>query len=244
MRLFSFVTAMTLLLAGCSSDPEPTPEPEPAPATASTEPAPAAPTDPVTAEAQDHSRRGVQLLNDKAYDEAAQSFTRVLQLTPDDPYAYAGRAVAFDELNRDEEAVADATKAIAIAERSGADAVFVLDLHELRGTVLTDLGRFEEGEADLTRCIENGRDDSELRLRRSICLLELEQLDRALADAEVVVANAPNDEVKGRGLQLRGFVHERQGSVDKAVADFEAAIAVGNTGAEEDLERVRAAAPR
>jgi tetratricopeptide (TPR) repeat protein len=235
------LAALALVLAGCSSDPEPVPEPAPVEAAPVTTTAAA---DPVTDEATDHSRRGMALLNEQRFDEAVQSFSRAIQLTPDDAYPYAGRALAHNQLGKSEEAVTDVSKAIELTERT-TDQGFVLDLYALRGWVLTDLGRWKEGEADLTRCIDNGKDELELRLSRGICLLELGQPDRALADAEAVITHAPEgDDTRSRGLRLRGLVHEHGGAVDKAIADFEAAAAAGNADAEEDLERVRAAAPR
>lgn len=241
MRLLSALTALALALAGCASDPEPVPESAPVPVEEA--PVATASADPAATEAADHSRRGMQLLSEERFDEAVQSFSRAIQLTPVDAYPYAGRALALNHLGKGDEAVADVSKAISLTEGT-ADQGLELDLYAFRGSVLTELEQWKQGEADLTRCIDGGKDEIELRLSRSICLLELGEPERALADAEAVVTHAPNEEVKARGLRLRGLVHERQGAVDRAVADFEAAAAAGNTEAADDLERVREAAPR
>ncbi len=254
------------LVVGCSSDPEPAPAPpeheaeersgaerDAAPVSTSTVTPPAAPAGAVDAsaptaggasaadEAKEHSRLGMQHLSDGLHQEAEQAFSRAIELTPQDAFPHAARALARNHMGQSEAAVADVSRAIELANR---DDGFVLDLYAFRGSVQTELQRWAEGEADLTRCVDRGKDEVELRLSRGTCLLELGQLDRALADADSAVARAPDADALGRGLWLRGLVHERAGRLEPAAADLEASVQAGNTACLDDLTRVRAALGR
>lgn len=244
-------------MVGCSS-PEPAPAPptgpaaptadpaltpaDPAPATSTTSSSTSAPaTETAATAAEEHCRLGMQCLNEGRLDDAVQAFTRAIELAPADAFPLAARALARNQLGDGEAAVEDVSAAIALAR---ADEGFVLDLYAFRGSVCTELQRWAAGEADLTRCVESGKDEVELRLSRGTCLLELGQLERALADAEAVVARAPDEDARGRGLWLRGLVHERAGRLEAALADLEAAAEAGNTHSADDLARVRAALGR
>lgn len=261
------IGALVLVVAGCSSDPEPAPEPTPAPVnvepapattasatssttTASTAP-PIAPSEAAAKEtaakeaaakeADDHCRLGLQYLNEGRHDDAVQAFSRAVELTPEEAFPHAARALALNHLGKSEAAVEDASRAIELADAGDA---FVIDLYAFRGSVCTDLERWAEGEADLTRCIEGGKDAFELRLSRGTCELELGRLDRALTDADAAISRAPDEDARGRALWLRGLVHERAGRLEAALADLEAAAHAGNTDCADDRARVRAALGR
>lgn len=234
------------LLAGCSSSgPAPARDDAPAapagapagaPATPAATPAP----DPAV-EAEDHCRRGMACLNDGRPDDALQSFTRAVELTPDDPFPYAARSLAHNHLGQRQAAVDDLGAAI---DRTREEAL-LLDLFALRGAVRTELGQWAEGAADLSRCIDGGKDELELRISRGLCFLELGELPRAILDAEAVVQHAPEDDgARGRGLWLRGLIRERAGQLEPALADLQAAVEAGHTDCEADVERVREAIAR
>lgn len=252
MRLIHVLVALVLLPVGCASDPEPAPAPAPevetgtAPVTTTATPPVAPPPAPPAAdaaakEAEDHCRIGMQYLNEGRHGDADQAFSRAIELTPDDAFPHAARALARNHMGKGEAAVEDVSKAISLAP---ADDAFVLDLYAFRGSVQTELERWQEGDADLTRCIEKGKDEVELRLSRGTCRLELGQLELALGDADSAITRAPDDDARGRGLWLRGLVHERAGRLDEALADLEGAAQAGTSACEDDLARVRAALGR
>jgi tetratricopeptide (TPR) repeat protein len=231
-------TLVLLGLAGCGGDPEPQPEPRadgPASRPA-TDAASGAPGDPRAAEVEDHWRRGMQSLNEGDLHEAVQAFDRSIELAPDHAHAIASRAIARRYLGEPDAAIEDVTRAIELTK----EPAFLLDLLEFRGTVYTrDLGKFVEGEKDLTRVIEGGKDDAELRLYRAICRFEAGDLDGSMADVQKALEMTPNDGAKAVLFQMRGRVKEKKGDLAGARADLERSVAMGNEDAQEDLQKVR-----
>lgn len=243
--IVDIVLGLALLgLAGCGGDPEPQPEPAPGattgpasqPATTTADPVPGAPNDPRLAEVEDHWKRGMQMMHEGELEAAVQAFTRSIELAPDHIHSLASRAITYRELGKPDLAIGDVTRAIQLTREKE----FLVQLLEFRGKVYTtDLGKFAEGEKDLTRLIDGGTDDAELRLYRAICLLELGRLDDSMADIEKALTMSPNDGAKSVLFQMRGRVKEQQGDIPGAMADFERSVAMGNADAEEDLTRLK-----
>jgi tetratricopeptide (TPR) repeat protein len=236
------VLSLALLgLAGCGGDPEPQPEgeqPASQPAsqpTTGSDPVPGAPRDPKLAEVEDHWQRGMQMMHEGNLEAAIQAFSRSIELEPGHVPSIASRAITYRSMGKTDAALADVSRAIELTR----EAPFLEELLEFRGSIYTETGKYAEGEKDLTRVIDGGRDDAELRLYRAICLLELGQLDRSMADIEKALEKTPSEGAKSVIFQIRGRVKEQQGDIPGALADFERSVAMGNTEAEEDLTRLK-----
>ena len=63
-------------------------------------------------EAEEHHRKAAEYLDESQLDEAIAEFTKAIDLDPNLAEAYAGRALAYTALDRDQEAERDIDKAV------------------------------------------------------------------------------------------------------------------------------------
>src|SRR6266446_7645821 len=64
-----------------------------------------------------HSRRGIELAQEKKFDEAIAEFTKALQADPGNPVKYRNRGSAYRQAGRFPEAAADFSKMIQLAPK-------------------------------------------------------------------------------------------------------------------------------
>lgn len=107
---------------------------------------------------------------------------------------------------------------------SRARSVFLTDapLHYMRGIVRLELGRIEDGEADLTRAIEAGLGDGDVYIARGRARVRLNQASDAEADFSIAVERGRVD-----ARAMRGATRLDLGKLGEAEADLTAAIEGG-----------------
>jgi serine/threonine-protein kinase len=149
---------------------------------------------------------------------AVADYTRVLEEEPDAVDAHVGRAKCLVKLGEPERALADLSRALELVPD---DAAVAFE----RGHLYCDQGDDEKGVADLTRAIEHGG-PLRARLYRGIALSRLKRYDEAIADQDAVLAGDPSPEDRCWALTERGEVYANQGRRERAIQDFDAALAI------------------
>lgn len=126
-----------------------------------------------------HKARAKALLAPVMWDPNARpegailSFTRAIELDPNDIESYLGRAVAKSHLGRAHEAVEDCDRAIRLDPRSA-------DAHRLRGSALAMLGRHAEALADFEFVLEMDNGDPEAHCLKGVALVCLGRYAEAI----------------------------------------------------------------
>jgi tetratricopeptide (TPR) repeat protein len=124
------------------------------------------------------------------YDDAIQCFTECIDMRPDDPVAYDGRAGAYWYSGRYKESVDDYTKEIDLDP-------YRVNAYNGRGQVRAELGDYAEAIRDLDRAIELGHDDrtgqAYARNGRALAYAGLGQYERALKDFAASIRSQPGN---------------------------------------------------
>ncbi len=150
---------------------------------------------------------GVAMFDEGRFGEAVTAFGQVIEIEPSDTellaLAYANRSTALSQLERIEEAVADATAAIDLQPSSDILAAAYVS----RSVDLILLDRVEEAVADVTAAIDLQPDDIDILaqayVNRSIALSTLERTDEAVADLRMVLdLLPPTHELNRQALAL------------------------------------------
>jgi tetratricopeptide (TPR) repeat protein len=101
---------------------------------------------PTSTEAFECLKRGVQLLENGAIDEAMVQFNESIRLEPDNPLLYLQRGVALDSKGKPAKAIADFTEAIRLDPKNAV-------AYSNRGNTYSNTGRYEQAIADYTEAI-------------------------------------------------------------------------------------------
>ncbi|QEH36150.1 TPR repeat-containing protein YrrB [Aquisphaera giovannonii] len=128
--------------------------------------------------------------------------------------SHCGLAQVYHRTGRNEEAIAEYNRALAI---------FAEDPNTYigRGDAHASLGEEDEAFADYAEAIRIGPAYSRAYVSRATLLARLGRADEALADYERALAIDPNDAL---ALGLRGGLLSQRGQNDRALADFEAVL--------------------
>src|SRR5438128_11041995 len=113
-----------------------------------------------------HMQRGIELAQQKHFDEAAAEFTKAIQANPKDPRGYANRGTAYGQAAR---------AAVAAGDQQGAST------------------RYQSAMADFSKYIEVAPKDLSGYLERSETQIELKHYDPTLADLIKVMQLKPDD---------------------------------------------------
>ena len=189
--------------------------------------------------------RGAYFFDLQKYEKALADFTVVLNKKPDYSKALSYRGRAYEALNKDKLALADYTHAIKtgtknfdlyyrrallykkhkelkLADYDLGKAIQLnpnyQEAYSLRGVIEVKRGRYQQSIKDLNKAVELNPDDQQALQARAKAYLETEQLDKALADYNVLVNkfHTRNPEV----YMLRGKLFVSQGEYSKASKDF------------------------
>jgi tetratricopeptide (TPR) repeat protein/serine/threonine protein kinase len=145
---------------------------------------------------------------------AARVFTGCLLKRPEHAHAYFCRALAYSNLCRYEEGLADCSRAIELDPKHG-------KAWSLRGESYRHLGQHDRAVADCSRAIELDPKYAPFWTNRGTAYRELGQHDKALTDHSRAVELDPKS---AKAWTNRGNANRNLGQPVKAVADFTRAI--------------------
>lgn len=154
------------------------------------------------------------------WSDAIADYTTALELKPDDFDALEQRALVFEKIKAFDRALADYSRAI---ETGDIDIHKVASARHLRVRVLYRINAFDRMLLDLDEILRvEPRNDTALNDRCWIRAILNRDLDGALADC-----NRALDIVPGYPpiYNTRGFVYYRRGEFEKAIADYNKALA-------------------
>lgn len=179
--------------------------------------------------AANYFNRGNQQLTDGDPKSAIDSYTRALELNPDDALALGNRVAAYVAADQDRLASADIEKLAAL------DATNPV-LYRGRGVLAMRARQYDEAIAAFSRAIELAPDHDLSVLSRAEAYEKIGELDKALADIDEALRlnKSPNAEP----FKLRMKILEAQGATAKAIAQIEPML----LAAPEDVDAYIAAA--
>jgi tetratricopeptide (TPR) repeat protein len=168
----------------------------------------------------DHFSLGLWAATDGHFDEAVRELSLSIEDDPDDAEAYQQRAQAYLGLNRVEEALADAEKAMAIEPDDVAS-------HCIRGKALVRSGHYDAAAADLDVVIAESEPHgneieqlAEAYFLRGLIRALREDLSAAIRDFTRSIITVP---YRPEVYEARAAAYERQGKTKKAQLDREEA---------------------
>jgi tetratricopeptide (TPR) repeat protein len=145
---------------------------------------------------------------------AARVFTGCILKRPDHAYAYYCRGNAYSNQRRDEEAVADYTRAIEL------DPKYTLAWYN-RGHTYLELGQPDKAVADFSRALELDPKFANAWNNRGVAHLNLDQPDKAFSDFSRALEL---DTKVALAWTNRGNAYLNLDQLDKALGDFSRAI--------------------
>lgn len=169
--------------------------------------------------AEDAYAHGNGALKDQKYQEAADAFSRVIKLDPDNAPAYFGRALALRRLGQTNAAMTDYDTVIRLSPDDNA-------AHYNRGLIFTDLDKPDEALADFEAAAKLAPQDPDPHLRRAEIFRALGDFNGALAERSAVI------ELRGRRSEdylARSRLYRDFGNFDSGIADIDATIGNGAT---------------
>ncbi len=144
------------------------------------------------------------------YQDARETYDRILSLNPSDPNILHSRGVTYGQLGKYEEALADFNRSLELRPDTPGTLIN-------RGNAYTELARYDEAFANLNRSLELDPDNPTAFNNRGNAYFRLERYDEALADFNRSLELRPND---AETLSNRGRAYTRLGRYDEAIADF------------------------
>jgi tetratricopeptide (TPR) repeat protein len=172
-------------------------------------------------EADRHFTDGYNFAENGQWKEAEESYSKIIEVNPQDGEAHQERAWAYLELGRIAEAVSDAEKAVELLPEES-EAFFV------RGTAYSQSKRYDRAISDLNRYLDeedclahNGTYSSKAFYFRGLAYAGQKDFKCAVRDFTKAIIRWPNwpDPYEARGL-----AYEQLGDVKKARADRDEAV--------------------
>jgi tetratricopeptide (TPR) repeat protein len=161
-----------------------------------------------------HLRKARAAFQLQRYDDALTSFSRAIDLAPDNTRSIAARGETYRRLERYDDAMADFNRAIEL-EPEFAWAIAA------RGHVYRLKGRYSEAMADFDHAIELEPDYAWAIAERGHVHRANARFEEALADFNHAIALDPDDPWL---VASRGQVHRAMRNYGEALADFKRAI--------------------
>lgn len=156
--------------------------------------------------------------NNQQYALAAQEYTRLLQLEPDNPDTYFRRAFAYGEIGEYEKAIEDNTRAIELGYSP------LQYAYHNRGWDYSQLELYESSIPDFDKAIELDPDYARAYVNRGFVFGRMEQYDKAIADMQSALAkNYENPHIPYNNL---GFYYEMLGDLQSALEYYDQSLAV------------------
>ncbi len=164
---------------------------------------------PTFSPAEECFNRGFNAIENGDYATAVEAYTCVIELTPEDAFAWNNRGVAYYRLGELELALADYSRAIEL------NPTYVL-AYTNRALVYTDLGDYELAIADYSAALELDPANINIYLNRGSTYIRMGEIDAANADFEMAVdLGLPAESV----YLSRGLAYEQAGDSVSAAPD-------------------------
>jgi tetratricopeptide (TPR) repeat protein len=173
------------------------------------------------------NKTGLEQYRHERYDQAYESFSEAIALSPGSAELYYNRAGSAEKLARLRDAQADLTKAIELEPK-------YVDAYIRRAGLSFDRSRFESARADWSSVLSLSPDNADAYLGRGRALERLERTDEARPDFDRAVILSPSDSFP---LISRGRFFFGIGSFEQAIADFTSATSLSPKSPEPYLYR-------
>jgi tetratricopeptide (TPR) repeat protein len=176
-----------------------------------------------------HKKKGIELIDGRHFDAAAEEFGKAIAADPKDPRLYHNRAIAnfsggqAADANRDTDsaqtrytaAINDFSKEIELAPKDEAGYLG-------RGQVEAMLRQYDAALTDLGKALELKPDDGLALKFRGFAEIGLAQWDKAVADFTAAIQKDPNDP---QSLDRRAWAYRNLKNYDGAIADYTVVLA-------------------
>ena len=174
-------------------------------------------------EATKYFNRGTQQLNDDDAAGAVASFTRVLELKPNDTRAHGNRAAAYLATGQDKLASEDIEKMAALDARNPL-------LDRLRGVLALRASHYNDAIGAFTRALELAPNHDMMLLSRAQAYVNVGELDKALADIDEAIKVTKHPGAAPYMLRIKIF--SKQNDNAKALAQIEPMLATAPVDAD------------
>lgn len=159
---------------------------------------------------------GVNFLKDEEWEQAITAFSSVIELEPDNAFAYDRRGIAHGRAERYDEAIPDFSRAISVAPAFAGP-------YNNRGLSYYKQCRFDEAIADYSTAIQLSPDVAVFYANRGLAHSQRGDLYAAIADYNRSIELDPSlPEIHN----YRGEAYAELGEYEKALADFEYELAL------------------
>jgi tetratricopeptide (TPR) repeat protein len=211
--------------------------------------------------AEEWFQKGMASWTDQRYQDAADAYTKTIELDPTNVLAIDNRGACYGKLGKYREAMADHNRAIDLNPRyapaytnRGAIYFFIGNYEKSaenhskaieldsgnhlawgnRGAVFVALGRYRDGVSDLNKAIELAPDFSDHYMNRAAAFLYLDQNREALKDLNRAIELDPFNH---RAYNNRSVAYYRLGEHEKSHADLKTAAKLGNPDSQNALRK-------
>jgi tetratricopeptide (TPR) repeat protein len=154
---------------------------------------------------------GLQLLKEEDWQQAIAAFTSLIELEPDNAFAYDRRGIAYGRAEQYDEAIADFSRAINLASTFAGP-------YNNRGLSYYKQYRFDEAIADYDIAIRLSPDVAIFYANRGLVHSAKGDLYVAIADYDKAIELDPN---LPEPHNNRGEAYAKLGEYEKAIADFD-----------------------
>ena len=158
--------------------------------------------------------KGVWLMANKHYDEAAMVLSKGLSFSPHNDKLLMYRAMSLSESGQIEQAIKDFSQLIELDRKQPAS-------WKKRGNLYAQQNRFEEAYADYNMAAELAPKDYRLKYRRAEVAVKLKKYPRAISDYKEIIARNPLDDDAVKKL---GDVYMISGNLVEAIKAYSEAI--------------------
>ena len=191
--------------------------------------------------AGEHTKRGIELAEQKHYDAAVAEFTKAIEANPKDPRGYVNRGTAYRQGARAAEAAGDAAGAATRYTAAVTDFSKEIELapkdfvgYMQRGQTEVMRNQFDAALADLDKAVQLKPDETVSYKFRGFAEIGLTQWGRAVADFTTAIEKNPNDP---QSYDRRAWANRNLKNYDAAVADYTAIIEKNSADAEPLVKR-------
>ena len=158
--------------------------------------------------------KGRMLLGREKWDEAIESFTRVIEQDPNDFQAYNNRGFAYQGKGEYDHAIKDYDKVIELEPNNAT-------VYYHRGAAYQGKGKYDRAIKDYDKAIKLKLNNAEVYTNRGTTYQEKGEFDRAIEDYDKAIKLDPRHK---KTYYNRGFVYQKKKKYDLAIKDYDKAI--------------------